>query len=321
MALVHEPPTTAASAAPPAPRATPYAARSLATLVSLLVGVAMALTAGWSAPAAAALSSTQLQQNLAGTGYYSGPIDGVVGSVTIASVKAFQADRCTARDGVVGPTTESLMVSVVKQIQAKIGTTQDGWFGPGTKSKVQSWQSANGLTADGVVGPVTMSKMGIKRKLSCIGTLTFDKNPSAPNDSRLNFTVKREGSTVVSYSWRAGSGKSSVAGATDDCKNDVGWLPNGGYDVNLYTNYQGSLIKEWALKLSRNGSVSVPCSKGTTNRFDLFVHQDYSGGNYTTAGCIAITRSNVKLLHDQIQSYFGISGSGGRTPFQLTVIS
>ncbi len=34
-------------------------------------------------------------------------------------------------------------------------TTADGVFGSGTKSKVQSFQSAHGLTADGIVGPST----------------------------------------------------------------------------------------------------------------------------------------------------------------------
>jgi peptidoglycan hydrolase-like protein with peptidoglycan-binding domain len=309
---------TTTSAAPPSTSRS--SARSLAALVALLLGCALAIGGGWTSPAAA-LTNAQLQENLAGMGYYSGPIDGQVGSVTTAAVKKYQADRCTARDGVAGSTTQGLMATEIKQIQAKVGTTQDGWYGPGTKAKVVTWQKANGLTGDGVAGPVTMSKMGIKRVLTCVGTLTFDKNPSAPNDSRLIFTVKREGVAVVSYSWRSGSGKSSVAGATDDCKNDIGWLPNGSYDIDLFTNYQGSLIHEWALRLSRNGSVYVPCSKGTTNRFDLFIHQDYSGGNYTSSGCITITRTNVQLLHDKIQTYFGTSGSGGRTPFKLSVIS
>lgn len=38
-------------------------------------------------------------------------------------------------------------------------TTADGVFGSGTKSKVQSFQSAHGLTADGIVGPSTWSAL------------------------------------------------------------------------------------------------------------------------------------------------------------------
>lgn len=297
-------------------------ARPIAALAAAVLTFAAALIGVSSAPAQAALTTTQIQWNLAGMYYYPfSAIDGQNGPQTQAAVRAYQADRCTARDGVVGTTTESLMVAQVKQIQAKVGATQDGWFGPTTKQKVAAWQSAHGLTADGAAGPSTMSAMGITRRLSCVATLVFDKNSADPSNSRLNFSIRRAGSLVKSYSWRAGSGKGTATNTIgrNDCVNDVGWLPNRTYPLELFTDYNGNEIDEWAVRLAGGGH--VPCSAGTTTRFALFIHQDYSGGRYTTSGCIAITRTNVKLLHDTIRSYFGTSGSGGNPGFSLTVIS
>ncbi|MEP7019272.1 MAG: GH25 family lysozyme [Pseudonocardiales bacterium] len=136
-------------------------------LIGLLSLVTCAgLTFGLS-PGAFAVSTTQLQWDLAGMAYLSfSGIDGVAGPATTAATKAFQTDACLAADGIDGPQTDAALSAKVKQVQAAAGTTQDGAFGPGTKSAVKAWQSAHGLTADGAAGPATMSAMGITRS-SC----------------------------------------------------------------------------------------------------------------------------------------------------------
>ncbi|MDT4983408.1 MAG: hypothetical protein QOF95_898 [Pseudonocardiales bacterium] len=131
---------------------------SVATCAGLAVGLS---------PGAFAVSTTQLQWDLAGMAYlpFSG-IDGATGPATTAATKAFQSDACLTADGIDGPQTDAALSAKVKQVQGAAGTTQDGAFGAGTKSAVQAWQSAHGLTADGAAGPATMSAMGITRS-SC----------------------------------------------------------------------------------------------------------------------------------------------------------
>jgi len=139
-------------------------ARIVVGLASLAVCAGLAV--GFS-PGASAVSTQQLQYDLAGLAYlpFSG-VDGLPGANTTAATKAFQTDACLPADGVDGPKTDAALSAKVKQVQAVAGTTQDGLFGSGTKAAVQSWQRAHGLTADGAAGPATMAAMGIARR-SC----------------------------------------------------------------------------------------------------------------------------------------------------------
>lgn len=106
---------------------------SLATCAGLAVGVS---------PSAFAVSTTQLQWDLAGMAYlpFSG-IDGQTGPQTTAATKAFQSDACLAADGIDGPQTDAALSAKVKQVQAAAGTTQDGAYGAGTKAAVKTWQA------------------------------------------------------------------------------------------------------------------------------------------------------------------------------------
>jgi peptidoglycan hydrolase-like protein with peptidoglycan-binding domain len=105
-------------------------------------------------------------------------VDGIFGSVTEASVKAFQTAKGLTPDGVVSPQTWSALIIQVKKgstgdavrgVQEEFqfrsgepgkGLTVDGIFGPQTDSTVRGFQHALSLdipsvTVDGIVGPVT----------------------------------------------------------------------------------------------------------------------------------------------------------------------
>ncbi|MFE7775843.1 hypothetical protein ACFU5O_18450 [Streptomyces sp. NPDC057445] len=147
-------------------------------------------------------------------------------------------------------------------------------------------------------------------------TLTFDKNPSDPSNSRLYWRVFRTYESgrqvkVREVSWRAGSG----LGVKNECTKNRGWLPNGYYDVTLYMQYNGSAIKGVVFKLS-----DKKCAAGTATRTELFIHSEMTrtggqGGiesqrwtdrnpnDYLSQGCIKLNPTDVKALAAQYQQY------------------
>ncbi len=101
---------------------------------------------------------------------YSISVDGIFGSGTETTVKAFQSAKGLVADGIVGSNTWSKLVitakygfrgdavrAVQRLLNVKYHTSLavDGIFGSGTKSKVISFQSHVGISADGIVGPTT----------------------------------------------------------------------------------------------------------------------------------------------------------------------
>ncbi len=101
---------------------------------------------------------------------YSIAVDGIFGSGTESTVKAFQSSKGLIADGIVGSNTWSKLVITVKygsrgdavravqrllNMKHHTSLAIDGIFGSGTKSKVISFQSHVGISADGIVGPTT----------------------------------------------------------------------------------------------------------------------------------------------------------------------
>src|SRR5215213_7130954 len=116
-----------------------------------------------------------LQQLLRARGQAVG-VDGSFGPQTEAAVKAFQASKGLAADGIVGPQTWPKLVVQVKRgstgdavrgVQEVIqfhdlsggdegpGVAVDGIFGPRTDHFIRGFQTAVGTASDGIVGPIT----------------------------------------------------------------------------------------------------------------------------------------------------------------------
>jgi peptidoglycan hydrolase-like protein with peptidoglycan-binding domain len=123
-----------------------------------------------------------LQIQLSRGGYRPGPIDGLYGPRTRASVSAFQGAYGLAVDGVAGPRTLREMTArtpalypgagrgvggatPVRGLQRRLARAGyspgpiDGIFGPATERAVRRYQAAHGLPANGVAGPRTIARL------------------------------------------------------------------------------------------------------------------------------------------------------------------
>ena len=125
----------------------------------------------------------ELQQRLKELGYFNTYCTGTYGSVTVASVKAFQTRNGLTADGVAGKTTltklysssakaasdgtlrygdSSSEVKALQQRLKELGYFTDtctGYFGGKTETALKAFQTRNGLTADGVAGSSTLTKL------------------------------------------------------------------------------------------------------------------------------------------------------------------
>ncbi len=123
-----------------------------------------------------------LQIRLVHGGYAPGPIDGLYGPLTRASVTRFQAAHGLAIDGIAGPRTLAEMTARTPALYAGAGAVTggaagvrslqrllaragdptgpvDGIFGPRTERAVRDFQAANGLPATGIAGPSTLGRL------------------------------------------------------------------------------------------------------------------------------------------------------------------
>ena len=84
--------------------------------------------------------------------YYTGSIDGIIGSGTINGIKRFQKGHNLKQDGIYGTNSNSRLTSQIKKLQKIVGVTQDGIVGTKTVAAIKKKQKAWGLTQDGIAG-------------------------------------------------------------------------------------------------------------------------------------------------------------------------
>ncbi len=150
-----------------------------------------------------------LQTKLKNWGYYTGSVDGIFGSKTLAAVKLFQEKNGLTVDGIVGSQTAaalgmtlsssssssssttvstSLTTSQIKTVQTKLKNwgyytgEVDGIYGSLTVAAVKLFQEKNGLTVDGIVGTNTAAALGM--------TLTTSSDDVSVSSSDLELLAR-----------------------------------------------------------------------------------------------------------------------------------
>lgn len=166
-----------------------------------------------------------VQSRLDKLGYYSGSLDGIYGSGTVAAVQAFQARNGLNADGKVGANTVKILYSSsaiaadpsaptptptpsygtvptrtlrdgstgedVKSVQQRLMTlgyytgAVDGNYGSSTVAAVAAFQLRNNLSADGVAGTRTYKKLYSSSALAAISTPTATPTTGVSRPTRL----------------------------------------------------------------------------------------------------------------------------------------
>jgi hypothetical protein len=157
--------------------------------------------------------------------------------------------------------------------------------------------------------------------------ITFEKNDRNTLRSELVWQVYRvrdgKRTKLVEQRWRAGSG--AHRHATNACRKNVGWLPNGWYRPTLFPDYPGHLIKGRAILLGAKS-----CSDGT-RRTDLFIHSEQGArsvqcadapgdqpcrweypriNDYRSLGCIKLAPRDMKALYDAWRRFSRLGHDG-----------
>ena len=98
-------------------------------------------------------------------GFYTGSVDGKVGSKTTSAVKSYQKFKGLTQDGIYGSKTDSALVSDIKNLQTLLNKqgnklSVDGIIGNATLSAIKNVQKKNGLKVDGIAGVNTIKILG-----------------------------------------------------------------------------------------------------------------------------------------------------------------
>ncbi len=173
-----------------------------------------------------------LQIILKSNGFYSGKIDGQIGSISKDAIKIFQKTVDLDPDGVVGKDTCKELLSIkplqsinyseqsnveqvdesLKEVQSKLkdlglySGALDGIKGSNTTNAIKLFQSKAGLIADGIVGPKTISALD-KGESSYVSTsqgqnTTPEQTPSVQpvSSSALDLSnYNPNGNCIVGY--------------------------------------------------------------------------------------------------------------------------
>lgn len=125
--------------------------------------------------AAEIAANKELQERLAELGYYSGPIDGIIGGGSTAAIRAFQSANGLVVDGNVGASTQAALegdpVTAAQAAakreeqgrEARAFLEANGYWGGDLHSALMAFQKVNGLSADGQYGPDTAAAMDSPR--------------------------------------------------------------------------------------------------------------------------------------------------------------
>ena len=98
-------------------------------------------------------------------GFYTGSVDGKVGSKTTSAVKSYQKFKGLTQDGIYGSKTDSALIKDIKNLQTLLNKngaklTVDGIIGSSTVSAIKAFQKKKGLTVDGIAGANTIKILG-----------------------------------------------------------------------------------------------------------------------------------------------------------------
>ena len=128
------------------------------------------------------LNVKQVQTNLKYYyGFYTGEIDGKVGSKTTSAVKSYQKFKGLTQDGIYGSKTDSALISDIKNLQTLLNKngaklTVDGIIGNATVSAIKSFQKKKGLSQDGIAGSNTIKALkNISSSSSSSSKVNWDK--------------------------------------------------------------------------------------------------------------------------------------------------
>ena len=237
-----------------------------ATIVLVLLAVAE--------PAAARVSSSvaALQVALRAEGLYAGSVDGVAGPGTRSAVRALQARRGLAVDGIAGRQTRHALgrrgrpalgsrplssgrrgwdVAALQFLLARHGFPSgpvDGGLGPRTAAALRRFQTWAGLGADGVAGPATLAAL---RRPPARSILRFARPlPSAIGDG----FGPRGDMFHTGVDFPAPSG-TPVGAAGRGCVSFAGW--DDGYGRLVVVQHRLGMTS-WYAHLSR---ISVPLGR------------------------------------------------------------
>ncbi len=244
-----------------------------------------------------------LQVLLKNNGYYTGKVDGQIGSKSISAIKKFQKNAGLADDGVVGKDTciylinineyqpsvddNTLQVSIdndLKDVQSKLQNLGlytgeiDGIRGSRTTNAIKTFQQKAGLIVDGVIGPKTLAELE-KGEESYVETINEETlNSNAPNTS-TNIGASSSALDLTNYN--------PNLPCTNGYVNNIGvWVPDPCFypvfvyrfgkvaQVNSAAERDAYLADRWSLTAER---IYTPIGPVNTQNYTDGIHSPVNG--------------------------------------------